>query len=143
MTQNAINFQRKMFNIQRSERNCSDPRSPRSCQHSEIMLINCLLYVFIFFQAEDGIRDLTVTGVQTCALPIYLLVPAGEAVRTRGSSLRPSSGPGTASPAGTSRSPIPATAAVLCGCEAERGRSTRSEERRGGEEGRSRGAADH
>src|SRR5205085_6740034 len=28
-----------------------------------------------FFQAEDGIRDLTVTGVQTCALPIY---PAGE-----------------------------------------------------------------
>src|SRR2546430_8724770 len=26
--------------------------------------------VFIFFQAEDGIRDLTVTGVQTCALPI-------------------------------------------------------------------------
>src|SRR2546430_15904709 len=26
-------------------------------------------YVF-FFQAEDGIRDLTVTGVQTCALPI-------------------------------------------------------------------------
>src|SRR5256886_9510339 len=28
------------------------------------------LYVFFFFQAEDGIRDLTVTGVQTCALPI-------------------------------------------------------------------------
>src|SRR2546430_8149952 len=26
-----------------------------------------------FFQAEDGIRDLTVTGVQTCALPIFLL----------------------------------------------------------------------
>src|SRR2546430_7760310 len=26
---------------------------------------------FFFFQAEDGIRDLTVTGVQTCALPIY------------------------------------------------------------------------
>src|SRR5205085_8235879 len=26
-----------------------------------------------FFQAEDGIRDLTVTGVQTCALPIYQL----------------------------------------------------------------------
>src|SRR2546430_5203742 len=26
--------------------------------------------VFFFFQAEDGIRDLTVTGVQTCALPI-------------------------------------------------------------------------
>src|SRR5207245_4728122 len=28
------------------------------------------LHVF-FFQAEDGIRDATVTGVQTCALPIY------------------------------------------------------------------------
>src|SRR2546430_5116172 len=27
-------------------------------------------FVFFFFQAEDGIRDLTVTGVQTCALPI-------------------------------------------------------------------------
>src|SRR2546422_6874945 len=27
---------------------------------------------FFFFQAEDGIRDVAVTGVQTCALPIYL-----------------------------------------------------------------------
>src|SRR6266542_5254434 len=27
--------------------------------------------VFFFFQAEDGIRDATVTGVQTCALPIW------------------------------------------------------------------------
>src|SRR5258706_4510940 len=27
--------------------------------------------VFFFFQAEDGIRDWSVTGVQTCALPIY------------------------------------------------------------------------
>ena len=26
---------------------------------------------FFFFQAEDGIRDHCVTGVQTCALPIY------------------------------------------------------------------------
>src|SRR5258707_11953126 len=29
---------------------------------------------FFFFQAEDGIRDIGVTGVQTCALPIYTLV---------------------------------------------------------------------
>src|SRR2546430_3903421 len=29
------------------------------------------LVFFFFFQAEDGIRDLTVTGVQTCALPIW------------------------------------------------------------------------
>src|SRR5256886_9773535 len=31
---------------------------------------SCVLFLFFFFQAEDGIRDLTVTGVQTCALPI-------------------------------------------------------------------------
>src|SRR2546430_4897962 len=35
---------------------------------------------FFFFQAEDGIRDLTVTGVQTCALPIYLWGRPTEAV---------------------------------------------------------------
>src|SRR5256884_2937919 len=29
------------------------------------------LFFFFFFQAEDGIRDVAVTGVQTCALPIY------------------------------------------------------------------------
>src|SRR6266478_7434835 len=29
------------------------------------------IFFFFFFQAEDGIRDLTVTGVQTCALPIW------------------------------------------------------------------------
>src|SRR2546422_6477305 len=28
---------------------------------------------FFFFQAEDGIRDVAVTGVQTCALPILML----------------------------------------------------------------------
>src|SRR5258708_17196585 len=33
-----------------------------------------------FFQAEDGIRYDLVTGVQTCALPIYKLVPAGAKV---------------------------------------------------------------
>src|SRR5205085_7252425 len=35
--------------------------------------IFCFFSFFFFFQAEDGIRDLTVTGVQTCALPISLL----------------------------------------------------------------------
>src|SRR5256885_5720930 len=29
------------------------------------------MFYFFFFQAEDGIRDYKVTGVQTCALPIY------------------------------------------------------------------------
>ena len=33
-------------------------------------VINKALNVFFFFQAEDGIRDVAVTGVQTCALPI-------------------------------------------------------------------------
>src|SRR5688500_20237405 len=37
------------------------------------------LSFFFFFQAEDGIRDYKVTGVQTCALPIFLaLVPRGR-----------------------------------------------------------------
>src|SRR2546427_1235384 len=36
---------------------------------------------FFFFQAEDGIRDLTVTGVQTCALPICFLATPGARSR--------------------------------------------------------------
>src|SRR5438093_10115310 len=32
----------------------------------------CLFFFFFFFQAEDGIRDWSVTGVQTCALPICI-----------------------------------------------------------------------
>src|SRR5258707_11273849 len=51
--------------------------------HSIICLISSLFLLrpssilivfrdfFFFFQAEDGIRDIGVTGVQTCALPIY------------------------------------------------------------------------
>src|SRR3989475_13141099 len=39
---------------------------------------------FFFFQAEDGIRDLTVTGVQTCALPICgVRQPCPACVRSR------------------------------------------------------------
>src|SRR2546429_4385228 len=37
------------------------------------------LFVFFFFQAEDGIRDVAVTGVQTCALP--MIVVTGLSVR--------------------------------------------------------------
>src|SRR2546429_4356245 len=36
------------------------------------MFVVCLF--FFFFQAEDGIRDVAVTGVQTCALPISLVL---------------------------------------------------------------------
>src|SRR5205807_8032047 len=43
-----------------------------------------VLYLF-FFQAEDGIRDYKVTGVQTCALPIWVpaanVVAVGEGLR--------------------------------------------------------------
>src|SRR5256885_5745378 len=47
--------------------------SRRSCRirkfdESKIILMLCEL--IFFFQAEDGIRDYKVTGVQTCALPI-------------------------------------------------------------------------
>src|SRR5690606_41001395 len=37
------------------------------------------LFLCFFFQAEDGIRDFHVTGVQTCALPILALAGHGEA----------------------------------------------------------------
>src|SRR5437762_6362443 len=38
---------------------------------------NSYLFIFFFFfQAEDGIRDTSVTGVQTCALPILETAPA-------------------------------------------------------------------
>src|SRR5688572_31359927 len=40
------------------------------------------MYCFFFFQAEDGIRDLTVTGVQTCALPISARYRRQRARRT-------------------------------------------------------------
>src|SRR2546421_2148064 len=43
-----------------------------------------LFFFFFFFQAEDGIRDLIVTGVQTCALPISRQ-PEGAAPAGRGS----------------------------------------------------------
>src|SRR5947209_19415542 len=33
-------------------------------------------YICFFFQAEDGIRDIGVTGVQTCALPIFRVTTA-------------------------------------------------------------------
>src|SRR2546429_4506503 len=39
---------------------------------AEVPTMACRMMWFFFFQAEDGIRDVAVTGVQTCALPIYL-----------------------------------------------------------------------
>ena len=45
----------------------------------ELRILLSLGFVF-FFQAEDGIRDVAVTGVQTCALPILVLRAASSFV---------------------------------------------------------------
>src|SRR2546430_17691981 len=55
-----------------------------------------------FFQAEDGIRDLTVTGVQTCALPISV-----RALRFTVGGLEPAAPPAP-TPQGRSATPLPA-----------------------------------
>src|SRR5690349_24070269 len=48
-----------------------------------------IMFFFFFFQAEDGIRDLYVTGVQTCALPIFAVLAGVSVERThRGDALR-------------------------------------------------------
>src|SRR5206468_7008584 len=78
------------------------------------------LLVFFFFQAEDGIRDLIVTGVQTCALPISA------------STATPAAGHGSSRV--SSRTPSTRVSARL---------SMRSEERRVGKECRSRWALEH
>src|SRR5438034_7856151 len=80
------------------------------------LYVICLyIFFFFFFQAEDGIRDHCVTGVQTCALPICHAVPAGASPdgtprgprRGRARDGAPSASgpaPGTGSPAGGGRS---------------------------------------
>src|SRR6266850_5395226 len=49
-----------------------------------------LLFFFFFFQAEDGIRDYKVTGVQTCALPIWPCQPGAPSLNTVTTSSAPS-----------------------------------------------------
>src|SRR5437016_9011638 len=45
---------------------------------------SCFFFFFFFFQAEDGIRDWSVTGVQTCALPIlHVVFGAGPVTRAK------------------------------------------------------------
>src|SRR5688572_33467128 len=84
------------------------------------------LWAFFFFQADDGIRDLTVTGVQTCALPIWTsrIWSRSRNCRTRRRSIAPRR---SSARCRRSRSSIPA----------------RSEERRVGKECRSRWWPDH
>src|SRR5690606_39864840 len=50
--------------------------------YCSFMLYDFLCFIFFFFQAEDGIRDFHVTGVQTCALPIWPSLPVRFRRRT-------------------------------------------------------------
>src|SRR5256885_12866671 len=97
-------------------------------------------FLYFFFQAEDGIRDYKVTGVQTCALPI-LTRPAKVASsaccwRSHRSFVRERAASSAwRSPVQRARSASrPSMSPVV---------TRRSEERRVGEEGRSRWAPDH
>src|SRR2546430_5526601 len=96
-------------------------------------------YFLFFFQAEDGIRDLTVTGVQTCALPISAGLEPGRPEMPRWV-------PGAGNPSANARVAGSASnrsitkSSGISGCAS---RPPRTGEGRVGEEGRSRGAADH
>src|SRR2546422_9852358 len=74
-----------------------------------------IIVSFFFFQAEDGIRDVAVTGVQTCALPI------SRRSSGAGSSRKP--GPAGSRSCATARTPTISRAGST-------GRGMRSEERR-------------
>src|SRR5262249_60077546 len=56
------------------------------------------LRVCFFFQAEDGIRDWSVTGVQTCALPISRFLAYGNARMNQGISVSEEPGSDVAVP---------------------------------------------
>src|SRR5207248_4189195 len=97
-----------------------------------------VVFIFFFFQAEDGIRDRTVTGVQTCALPIFMEVLTGSATCTN------TIGTVRVSPLSTSMTGVPetrTTSGVSASSSAAYRR--RSEERRVGKECRSGWSTDH
>src|SRR5262249_57827452 len=94
---------------------------------------------FFFFQAEDGIRDWSVTGVQTCALPISRVSSFWVSRSLPAASLpfwpAPST-PGRRRPRRSCRSRPPKFSLP-------RTISARSEERRVGKEGRTRWGTEH
>src|SRR5256886_12682782 len=53
-----------------------------TARRTPTMRRNAFSFGCVFFQAEDGIRDLTVTGVQTCALPIFASVDVNHGLMT-------------------------------------------------------------
>src|SRR5947209_19400753 len=91
---------------------------------------------FFFFQAEDGIRDIGVTGVQTCALPIYRPPPPPRRGRTH-----PGSRPGPGNPG--ARRPGPGRRQLAAPALLPHTHRPRSEERRVGKECRSRWSPYH
>src|SRR5207247_3234910 len=100
--------------------------------------------ILLFFQAEDGIRDPLVTGVQTCALPIS---PRGgrPGIRSRrGQSLAaPPRGGGSRRPCESGSACRSSTSSGrACGRCRGCASSSRSEERRVGKEGRGWGSGD-
>src|SRR2546427_5707340 len=97
---------------------------------SEPCTVYTLRFFFFFFQAEDGIRDLTVTGVQTCALPISSLFGS----QPRRTSLRCSRRPDNIGGRGGMASICSGTSNL---------EALRSEERRVGKECRSRWSPYH
>src|SRR3712207_7796688 len=91
---------------------------------------------FFFFQAEDGIRDIGVTGVQTCALPICAMDLVRKVLRTP-------LGPEESFSDDPLRMLRAARFVARHGLEPEAGLADRSEERRVGKEGRSRWSPYH
>src|SRR2546430_13719312 len=62
------------------ERTSAVNRMQKMLEGANIKLASVAVDIIVFFfQAEDGIRDLTVTGVQTCALPIFRIMSAKPA----------------------------------------------------------------
>src|SRR2546422_8181361 len=108
---------------------------------------------FFFFQAEDGIRDVAVTGVQTCALPIYLSHFSPSSRASAGSIIwcgNLFNGLSTARLAGTRFTPfstscpsLDSTNSVNSSAACGRRECLRSEERRVGKECRSRWSPYH
>src|SRR5256886_12922543 len=70
---------------------------------------------FFFFQAEDGIRDLTVTGVQTCALPISAAARSGA----EGAAGRGVGGVGSGRPNCLTSLELPRKLSALCPTRSE------------------------
>src|SRR5439155_9123227 len=98
-------------------------------------------FFFFFFQAEDGIRDGHVTGVQTCALPICFLETRTRTGPCPGLPPGPPAA-GSAGAPGSKRLASRRQGVTLPGRQ-ETAPQNRSEERRVGKEGRLRWSAEH